>query len=234
MDISHLKEIKPFSELKNTYVPNSPAWLKGLVNLRGNLVPVIDLAVAFRIRDRAEQGYNVIILSIKSRITGMLVDSIGTIMDINNDELEKPPSTISKAEAKYIVGVKRLEDKLLVHIDPEGVIDIEGQSQQYHEKRKYTRRTPNVLAIFSAAGNGMGPEWKPCRILDVSLGGCKLQVEDHINMGTEIKVVRDDIQLEGMVICTINAQDKSGKHACVKFKEPPELIEGKIINLIKA
>ncbi|RJQ19411.1 MAG: hypothetical protein C4560_06315 [Nitrospiraceae bacterium] len=233
MNISCLKEIKPFSELKNTWVPDSPSWLKGLVNLRGNLVPVIDLAVAFKIRDRADQGYNVIILSIKNRIMGILVDSIGTIMDINDDELEKPPSTISKTEAKYIVGVKRLENRLLVHIDPEGVINIEGISGQLHEKRKHTRKAADMLALFSVFSDGVESGRKPCRILDISLGGCKLQVEDRINMGTEIKVLKDDIHLEGMVVCTISGQDKSGNHACVKFKEPPEVIEGKIINLIK-
>ena len=99
IDISYLKEIKPFKELKNTYVPNSPAMLKGLVNLRGSLVPVLDLGVIFNIKNK--ETY-VIILSLKNRIIGIFADSIGRIVEIKDNELEKVPSTISKEEAKYI------------------------------------------------------------------------------------------------------------------------------------
>lgn len=127
LEIGYLKEIKPFSELKNTYVPNSPAWLTGLVNLRGSLVPVLDLGIAFNIKDKADRDHNVIILSIRNRIIGILVDAIGTIMDINDEELEKPPSTISTENIKYISGVKRLENGLLVHLVPESLIDLRNK-----------------------------------------------------------------------------------------------------------
>lgn len=125
IDISCLKEIKPFKELKNTYVPNSPAMLKGLVNLRGSLVPVLDLGIAFSIEN---EGINVIILSIKGRIIGLLVGQIGRIMQMKDGELEKAPSTISKADAKYIAGIKRTKDKLIVHLAPENLLNIKEEN----------------------------------------------------------------------------------------------------------
>lgn len=124
VDISYLKEIRHFKELKNTYVPNSPEMLKGLVNLRGSLVPVLDLGVIFNIKNKKT---NVIILSLKNRIIGICVDSIGRIVEIKDSELEKAPSTIPKEEAKYISGVKRHKDKLLIHIEPESLLRIKEE-----------------------------------------------------------------------------------------------------------
>ncbi|MCP5006014.1 MAG: hypothetical protein GY941_19055 [Planctomycetes bacterium] len=60
IDIRFLREIKPFDELKNTYVPNGPAHLRGIVNLRGNLVPVLDLGVMLNINGAEDKDLNVI------------------------------------------------------------------------------------------------------------------------------------------------------------------------------
>lgn len=121
INISYLKEIKPFDELKNTYVPNSPRLVKGIVNLRGSLVPVLDLGLAFKIESK---GINVMILSVKNRVIGILVDAIGSIMDFNEDELDKEPFISSEEKAKYVSGIKRLKDKLLIHLDPETFLRI--------------------------------------------------------------------------------------------------------------
>ncbi len=122
IDIRFLREIKPFDDLKNTYVPNAPAQLRGLVNLRGNLVPVLDLGVTLNINDAEDKQPNVIILSIKGRTMGILVGPIGNILDIEDGELEKPPSSTAGVESKYISGVKRFKDRLLVHLEPEHLL----------------------------------------------------------------------------------------------------------------
>ncbi len=119
IDIKYLREIKPFNELKNTHVPNGPAQLCGLVNLRGNLVPVLDLGITLNINGAEDKDLNVLILSIKGRTIGVLVGPIGNILDIRDGELEKPPSSTAGIELQYISGVKRFDDKLLVHIAPE-------------------------------------------------------------------------------------------------------------------
>ncbi|MBI4688370.1 MAG: purine-binding chemotaxis protein CheW [Nitrospirae bacterium] len=185
LDIGYLKEVKPFSDLKNTYVPNSPQWLKGLVNLRGNLIPVVDLGTAFNINEKADNGHKVIILSIGYRKIGVLVDSIGTIIDIDNNELERPPSTISKAETKYIAGVKRLENALLVHLLPENLINIGGGGSKDIEKRKYQRKTVDILASYAIASEALKTEWRPCRIMDISIGGIKM-LSKELNLRTRL------------------------------------------------
>ncbi len=119
IDIKCLREIKPFNELKNTYVPNAPARLRGIVNLRGSLVPVLDLGITLNINGAEDKDLNVIILSIKGRTIGVLVGPIGNILDIQDGELESPPSSTAGIESKYISGVKRFKDRLLVHLEPE-------------------------------------------------------------------------------------------------------------------
>lgn len=123
IDISYLKEIKSFKDLKNTYVPNSPAMLKGLVNLRGNLVPLLDLGVIFNIKN---EGANVIILSLKGRTIGVFTGSIEEIVNVNNSELKSPPSTTSKEEIKYISGIKCLNDKMVVILEPKNLLETNG------------------------------------------------------------------------------------------------------------
>jgi len=214
-------------ELKNTHVPNSPQWLRGLVNLRGSLVPVIDLGIVFNIRDKT--GHNVIILSIKGRIIGILVDSIGTIMDIREDELEKPPSTISKHEARYISGIKRLEKGLLVHLSPENLIGMGGKTSSYQEKRQHVRKALDMLAVYTIAYDNMDLQWQPCRVLDISIGGARLLVNEHLNIGTDINVrIKDDIELEGIVVSSNKSEDKLGEYVGIKFKTPPDVVGERI------
>ncbi len=122
IDIKCLREIKPFNELKNTHVPNGPPQLRGLVNLRGSLVPVLDLGITLNINGAEDTNLNVIILFIKGRTIGVLVGPIGNILDIQDGELEKPPSSTTGIESKYISGVKRFKDRLLVHLEPEHLL----------------------------------------------------------------------------------------------------------------
>lgn len=233
LDIGYLKEVKPFSDLKNTYVPNSPQWLKGLVNLRGNLIPVVDLGIAFNIHEKADNGHKVIILSIGYRKIGVLVDSIGTIIDIDNNELERPPSTISKVETQYIAGVKRLENALLVHLLPENIINIGDGGSKDIEKRKYQRKTVDILASYAILSGASKTEWRPCRIMDISIGGVKILSKEHINMGTEVSImVADDLELGGIVVWSVKSHDKTGNYCGIKFKEMPELVGEKIKELL--
>ncbi len=131
IDIKCLKEIKPFNDLKNTYVPNAPTQLRGLVNLRGSLVPVLDLGVTLDINGAEDKELNVIILSIAGRTIGVLVGPIGNILEIQEGELESPPSSTKGVDSKYVSGVKRFEDKLLVHLEPERLINI-NQTGEYN------------------------------------------------------------------------------------------------------
>ncbi len=227
IDINYLKEIKPFNELKNTYVHNSPAMLKGLVNLRGSLIPVLDLGIPFNIENK---GINVIMITLKDRIIGILVGPIGIIMEIEDGELEKVPSTIPQEEAKYISGIKRLEDKLLVHLKPESFLEISGE-RKGSERRGLPRRETDIAATYAIA-TGVGDLlFQPCRVLDVSPGGFKLFVQEDLNIGLNIKIkFKDGNEFDGTVIWSKSTKtmEEDGYCSGIKFEESPEIVESKI------
>ena len=227
IDISYLKEIKPFNELKNTYVHNSPAMLKGLVNLRGSLIPVLDLGVPFNIENK---GINVIMITLKDRIIGILVGPIGIIMEIEDSELEKVPSTIPQEEAKYISGIKRLEDKLLVHLKPESFLEIR-EERKGSERRRIPRRETDIAATYAIA-TGVGDLlFQPCRVLDISSGGFRLFVQEDLNIGLDIKVkFGDGNEFDGIVIWSKSTRimEEDGFCSGIEFKESPEIVESKI------
>ncbi|MBI4681518.1 MAG: chemotaxis protein CheW [Nitrospirae bacterium] len=221
--------------MKNTYVPNSPAWLTGLVNLRGSLVPVIDLGIAFDVKDRIAKEHNVIILSIKNRIIGILVDAIGSIMDINDKELEKPPSTLSKENTKYIAGVKRLENGLLIHLIPENLTGFGIRPRTDVEKRRFTRKETDISAYYCTVGDrDPDAEWQPCRLLDISLGGMKMMMNEHLKMGTGMTVnIQDGKELDGMVVWSRSLDDQAGFYTGVKFNESPDVINEKLHKIME-
>lgn len=134
IDIRLLREIKLFNDLKSTYVPNAPVQLKGLVNLRGNLVPILDLSVILNINDAEDKHLNVIMLAVKGRTIGILVGPIGNILDIRDGELEKPPSSTTGTESKYISGLKRFKDRLLIHLEPDHLLKVNPKSSNLKSK----------------------------------------------------------------------------------------------------
>lgn len=209
--------------------------MTGLVNLRGSLVPVIDLGIAFDIKDRVGKEHNVIILSIKNRIIGILVNAIGTIMDINEEELEKPPSTLSKENMKYIAGVKRLENGLLIHLIPENLTGFREGPRSDIEKRRFTRKETDISAYYCALGDcDPDAQWQPCRVLDVSIGGMKMMMNERLNMGTGVTVnIQEGKELEGIIVWARSLTDQAGFYTGVKFKESPDVINEKLHKIME-
>lgn len=240
IDISYLKEVKPFKDLKSTYVPKSPRWLNGLINLRGNLVPLIDLKILFRMDGPPSEEQHVIILSLGTRTIGVLVDAIEKIIDIEEGDLEKPPSTIPAMDAKFISGVKRLKDTLLVHLAPERLIGTEQTQCMLDgvDKRKFARKQTDISGNYmNVSFEGEG--WKPCRVFNVSMGGLKMLAKEHINIGTKVVVsvldIKGDAQISniefrGIVAWSKKMADSNECYTGISFTDTPERVEGMMVN----
>jgi len=101
-----------------TKVPNSPFYVEGVTNLRGEIIPVIDLRKKFNIEDRdPDKGFNVIIVSQANVTVGFTVDKVNVVMDLSGEEIDEVPDVVSDAEEDSILGVARYEDYLIVLID---------------------------------------------------------------------------------------------------------------------
>ena len=116
VDILKVQEIRGFSPI--TPVPNMPAFVKGVMNLRGTVVPVVDLRTKLTMREVEPTPFTVIIMvRIGTRTIGLLVDAVSDVLSISDAAVDAPPDFRAVREADLIKGTARVGDKLIVLLD---------------------------------------------------------------------------------------------------------------------
>lgn len=111
-----------------TAVPNAPAFVEGVTNLRGNIIPVIDLRKRLNLPiDRQSTGKNwVLILDIAGRVTGFIVDAVTEVLKIERDAIEPPPEiVVAGLESQYVQGVCDIGERLLILLDFNRILLVE-------------------------------------------------------------------------------------------------------------
>jgi purine-binding chemotaxis protein CheW len=115
-----------------TRVPRVTDFIKGVINLRGVVTPIIDLRKRFQIEEAAyTESTRIIITHVEEKNIGLIVDSANDVIDIPGGFIEPPPEVVGSVETKYISGIAKLERRLLILLDPEKVfsndeVKIEG------------------------------------------------------------------------------------------------------------
>jgi len=125
VDISQVREIVRLIEV--TYMPKAPAFIEGVVNLRGQIVAVIDLAKRLGIPSRPRgDTTRIIVIEIGENTVGMIVDSVSEVLRISSENIEEVPGLIeTEVPEHYIRGVGKLKDRLLVLLDLNRVLTHE-------------------------------------------------------------------------------------------------------------
>ncbi len=110
-----------------TKVPNMPPFVKGVINLRGSVVPVIDLRIKFNMAERAYDKFTVIlILEVKERIIGAIVDAVEDVIALSQEEMQATPDFSSGVKADFIEAMGRRGEKLIILLDIDRVLsDVE-------------------------------------------------------------------------------------------------------------
>ncbi len=118
IDILKVQEIRGYE--KPTRIANAPDFIKGVVNLRGTIVPIIDMRLKFNC---AKAEYNsftvVIILNLHSRIVGIVVDSVSDVMELAPENLKAAPEIDSSIDSAAVVGLGSVADRMLILLDIE-------------------------------------------------------------------------------------------------------------------
>ena len=116
VDILLVQEINRMTQI--TKVPNSPDFVEGVINLRGKVIPVIDLRRRLNLeRVEHDKGTRIIVVEIKNRTIGFIVDSVNEVLRVPADTFEAPPEMVSGIGSEFIRAVGKLEDRLLILID---------------------------------------------------------------------------------------------------------------------
>ena len=122
LDILEIKEIVRLHAI--TPVPRSPPWLKGIVTLRGVIVPIFDLRSRLGLAE-IDYGANtrIIVVYRGEEFAGLIVDSITQVMRLTVEAIEPPPQTIALVEAEYLRGVVRFRDQLVILLNLPRVVE---------------------------------------------------------------------------------------------------------------
>ncbi|QHE52210.1 chemotaxis protein CheW [Pontibacillus sp. HMF3514] len=109
-----------------TRVPSTPEFVKGVINLRGVVTPIIDLRTRFDLDSKEhDESTRIIIVHYNDMEVGLIVDSANDVIDIPKEAIEPPPEVVGTVEAEYIQGVAKLERRLLILLDLQKVFSSE-------------------------------------------------------------------------------------------------------------
>ena len=119
-----IKEVIPHPE--TTPLPNGPSHFLGIMNLRGQIISVVDLRKKLKIAVKSEDTENaVIIMNFDGVCIGLVVDSVDKVLNVSMNEISEVPEVESAVNGKYIQGIYKLEDNLVVLLNLERVLNID-------------------------------------------------------------------------------------------------------------
>src|SRR6266481_1491964 len=114
--ISLVHEIVRIPEI--TAVPESPDFVEGVINLRGKIVPVVDLRKRFGENEiKPTKKNRILVAEVETKMVGLIVDSASEVMKIPEGEVEKPPNIFEEGELNYVTGVGKLHGRLIILVD---------------------------------------------------------------------------------------------------------------------
>lgn len=122
VDILSVQEINRVTEI--TRVPNAPAYVEGVINLRGKVIPVINLRKKFGFEEKTlDDNSRIIIMEIKGIINGILVDSVSEVLRIPSSAIEAAPPLATDSISHFIKGLAKLENRLIILVEIDNLIE---------------------------------------------------------------------------------------------------------------
>jgi len=116
VDILNVHEINKMTQI--TKVPNSPAYVEGVINLRGRVIPVIDFRIRLGMpKKEHDKDTRIIVVEIEGKTIGFIVDAVSEVLRIPASVFEAPPELVSGIDSDFISSVGKLDDRLLILID---------------------------------------------------------------------------------------------------------------------
>lgn len=116
VDISQVQEIIRMVEI--THVPRAPHFMEGVINLRGQLIPIIDLRTRFSMpRAGHTKSTRIVVTEIGSKKVGIVVDSVSEVLNLPIEQVEEAPDMIAGVGTEYIQGVGKISNRLIILLD---------------------------------------------------------------------------------------------------------------------
>ena len=125
LDVRVVQEIIRLAEI--TQVPRSPGFIKGVINLRGRIIPVVDLKRKLNLGevDGAARQSRIVVVKVRDRLIGLLVDGASQVLKVPVASIEPPPEEVVEIDANYVRGVAKLDRRLIILMDLPKVLALE-------------------------------------------------------------------------------------------------------------
>lgn len=146
LPISIVREIVRVPEI--TSVPNAPDYIEGVINLRGRIIPIVDLRKRFGDKTfEASKKNRIVVVEMESRVIGLIVHSASEVLRIPPSEVEAPHNVFQEGELNYITGVGKLNGRLVILLDLSRIL-------QRGELRRLEDAADTLAAVPAASGVG--------------------------------------------------------------------------------
>lgn len=121
LDIMTVKEIRGYEEV--TKIANAPAYLKGVLNLRGDIVPIVDLRLKFNVGEATYNEFTIVImLMVGERIVGIVVDEVSDVIKVSESEIKAPPEFGVAFDSAYLHGLTSINDQMIILVNIQKLI----------------------------------------------------------------------------------------------------------------
>ena len=118
IDILKVQEIRGYEAV--TTIANAPEFIKGVINLRGIIVPIVDMRIKFKLGSVTyDETTVVIILNVANRVVGMVVDGVSDVTTLKADEIKPAPEFGSGLDVKYLQGLGTVDERMIILVDIE-------------------------------------------------------------------------------------------------------------------
>ncbi|TAL29785.1 MAG: purine-binding chemotaxis protein CheW [Spirochaetes bacterium] len=133
VEVLKVQEIIGMTQI--THVPNTMVFMKGVINLRGSVVPVVDMRIKFAMEERDYDAFTVIIIvEVRERMIGMIVDSVSDVVGIPVKGIQDTPHFSAHIETDFISGIGQVEDKLVIILDVDRILSTQEISEMDRER----------------------------------------------------------------------------------------------------
>lgn len=131
VNIREVREINRMMEI--TRVPHAPAFVEGVINLRGQVLPVVDVRSRFGLEPgKRDKGTRIVVVELPDKVVGFIVDSVSEVLRVSTSLIEPAPALTGGIDSAYIRGVVKLQDRLLILLDLQRLLS-HGEARELSE-----------------------------------------------------------------------------------------------------